>query len=175
MSERIVFDRSVREVLAAVPEARRAEVAAEWKLLGIDVERLLPGYSLDVWKSAVERAAARLEGAPREQLRALGRGLTRNFTESAFGRAVAAFGRLSGPLRTLRRAPSLFRAGNNYLETTLELEAQGHVRLRVNEVSSIGEMLAGSIEELVTYTGGKNPRVALSQAASHSLYDVTWD
>ncbi|MFZ5441424.1 MAG: DUF2378 family protein [Myxococcota bacterium] len=175
MTERIVFDRSAREIIAAVPEAQRAAVIAEWKRLGIDLDRLLPGYPLPVWYPAVQRAAACFDGSPREQLRTLGRGLTRSFTESTFGKAVAAFGRLAGPLRTLRRAPSLFRSGNNYLETTLEHEAAGDVRLRVNEVSPIGELLAGSIEELVTYTGGRNPRVELTQGTESSVYGVKWD
>lgn len=174
MSERLVFDTSVRSLFEAVPETAQASVAAEWKALGIDIHKLVPGYDVSLWWKAVECAARFFEGTPKDRLRNLGRGLTQRFTHSAIGRAAGPLGRLTGPQRSLRRAGNTFRSGNNYLRVDVEVDEPGHMRLRINEASPVGELLAGSIEEMVLYTGGLDPEVDLELRGDHTLYDVRW-
>jgi uncharacterized protein (TIGR02265 family) len=174
-TERLVFEGSVRALFETLPAGAQPGVAAAWKALGIDVGRLLPGYPVALWWRAVEHASAALEAGTREErLRRLGRGLTERFSLSAIGRATAPLARLMGPRRSLVRSGITFRTGNNYLETTIELDQPLHVRLRVNEVSAVAELFAGSIEALVTFSGGVNPVVTIEAGATETVFDVRW-
>lgn len=174
-SERIIFEVSFRSLFDSLPDALQPQVARTWKSLGVDVERLLPGYPIETWWKAVEAAASFLDGPPPERLRRLGRGLTDRFSQSLLGKATAPLARLMGPRRSLLRSPITFRSGNNYLQTTVELDEPQRVRLRVNDVSPVSDLLAGSIEGMVTFTGGVRPQVEVERSATSTAYDVRWE
>ncbi len=174
-SERIIFQTSFTQLLEAVPEPLQPQVASGWKALGVDIDRPLPGYPVETWWRAVELAANALEGAPAERLRRLGRGLTDRFSLSLLGRAVGPLARLTGTRRSLLRSPITFRSGNNYLQTVIEVDEPQRVKLRVNDASPIPELLAGSIEGLVTYTGGLRPRVDIERGVVDTAFDIRWE
>ncbi len=174
-TERLVFEGSVRALFETLPLAAQPGVAAAWKALGIDMAKLLPGYPVEVWWRAVEHAATVLDtGSRDERLRRLGRGLTERFAQSVIGRATAPLARLMGARRSLVRSGITFRTGNNYLDTVIDLEEPSHVRLRVNEVSSVSELFAGSIESLVTFSGGFRPVVTIERLQAETIFDVRW-
>ncbi len=67
-----------------------------------------------------------------------------------------------------------FRQTNNSMQARVELVEPHHVKIRVNEVSPIPDLLAGSIEAMVLFTGGFEPRVQFEQGAVDTLYEVRW-
>jgi uncharacterized protein (TIGR02265 family) len=173
--ERIIFELSFKSLFNSLPEALQPEVARRWKTLGVDLDKLLPGYPVQTWWQAVQLVAGLLEGSPSERLRSLGRTLTEGFTQSRMGRATAPLARLMGTRRTLLRSPITFRSGNNYLQSVIELADDQRVKLRVNDVSPIADLLAGSIEALVTFTGGFHPEVEITVGADETAYDIRWE
>lgn len=173
-AERLVFEVSFRSVFDWLDEAHRPAVEAEWKAIGVDLKRLLPAYPVATWWRAVEIAASKLEGSRRERLRQVGRGLAEGFSRTFIGKAVLPLARLIGPRRTLRRAPINFRSGNNFIDAVIDLDEPFHIRLRVNDVSAISEMFAGSIEGMVLVTGGSNPQVEFIEQGTDTIYDVRW-
>ncbi|MDP1829533.1 MAG: DUF2378 family protein [Archangium sp.] len=174
-SERLIFEVSFRSLFDSLPQPEQTRVATAWKALGVDVTRLLPGYPAETWWRAVEKAAEGLAGTPEQRLRHLGRGLTDGFSRTLLGRATAPLARLTGTRRTLVRSPITFRSGNNYLQTVVEVEEPLRVRLRVNEVSPITDLLAGSIEGVVVFSGGFRPQVEVVRGETDTIYDVRWE
>jgi uncharacterized protein (TIGR02265 family) len=171
---RLIFEPTVRQLFESLTPGVAASVALEWRELGIDLAGLLPSYPVEQWWLAVARAAAHLEGDSTERLRQLGRGLTVRFTQSFLGKAAGPLGRLIGPRRSLQRSQVSFRAGNNYLLTEVVLDEPKHVRLRTNEATPVAELLAGSIEEMVMYTGGRQVQVSVTLEPAHTIYDIRW-
>jgi uncharacterized protein (TIGR02265 family) len=172
--ERLVFEVSFKSVYDWIPEAGKPTVEREWRELGIDVKRLLPGYPVEKWWRAVEAATTVLEGTRRERLRQVGRGLAERFSQTFMGRALAPLARLTGPRRSLVRSPITFRSGNNFVTSLVEVNEEFNVRLRVNDISPICEMFAGSIEGLVLFTGGHAPEVEFVHDGTDTLYTVRW-
>jgi len=171
---RLMLAHSVTQLFESLSPEVAALVAVEWRDLGIDVAALLPSYPIEQWREAVVCAAAHLDGDPAARLRELGRGLFVRFTQSFLGKAAGPLGRLIGTRRSLLSSSSTFGSGNNYLTTEVELDEPTHVRLRANEVMPLAELLAGSIEGLVTYTGGKQAEVGVTLESAHTLYDIRW-
>lgn len=172
--QRIIFDASFRSLVEALDPADREMVVNRWRELGIDTARPLPGYPAEKWVKALEVAVERLDGSPSERLRSLGRGMTRVWSESLIGRATAPLARLTGTRRTLLRSPITFRSGNNFLQVTIERDEPNEVQLRTNDSGPGAELLAGSIEELVLFTGGRSPQVTLQSMDGETRYVVRW-
>lgn len=164
---------SFQSILDWLPPDLRPTLEREWQALGIDTRRMLPGYPVAVWWRAVEATTALLEGSRRERLRDLGRGLAEHYARSVMGRALAPFARLIGTRRTLMRS-AVFRSANNFVETVVEHDVPGELRLRVNDVSPISDMFAGSLEGLVTFTGGRDPQVEYIEGTTETVYTVRW-
>jgi uncharacterized protein (TIGR02265 family) len=172
--ERLVFEVSFKSVFDWLDEAHRPAVEAEWKAIGVDVKRLLPAYPVASWWRAIEIVASKLEGSRRERLRQIGRGLAEGYSKTFIGKAVLPLARLIGTRRSLLRSPINFRSGNNFVNVTIELDEPFHMKLRVNDVSPITDMFAGSIEGLVTVTGGSAPQVDFVVQGTDTVYDVRW-
>ena len=128
----------------------------------------------ELWCRCIEEAASFLEGTRSERIRQMGRSLVTGFSESFMGRAIAPLARMHGPQRSLERAPTLFRQTNNYMQPKVDLAEPRHVQIRVNEVSPIPDLLAGAIEAVILFTGGKEPKVVFEQGTIDTLYDVRW-
>ena len=174
-SERLLFDAAFVSIMESMPEPQRPQLAARWKALGIDLNKMLPGYPFAVWCKAIEEAASLLEGTREERMRKLGHGLVDRFSQSFMGRALAPLARLHGVRRSLERSPMTFRQTNNYMQAKVERVEPHHVKIRVNEVSPIPDLLAGSIEAMVLFTGGHRPQVQFEQGAVDTLYEVRWE
>jgi uncharacterized protein (TIGR02265 family) len=172
--ERLVFEVSFRSVFDWLAPEHQPAVEAEWKAIGVDQRKLLPAYPVASWWKAIEIVASKFEGSRRDRLRKIGRGLAEGYGNTFIGKAVLPLARLIGPRRTLLRAGINFRAGNNFVEATIDLDEPFHIKIRVNDVSTISEMFAGSIEGMVTITGGSNPQVEFIEQGSDTIYDVRW-
>jgi uncharacterized protein (TIGR02265 family) len=172
--ERLLFDTAFVSIMKSMPDNARLLLTARWKALGVDLSKMLPGYPFELWCRCIEEAATFLQGTRAERHRQLGRSLVSNFSESFMGRAIAPLARLHGTQRSLERAPTLFSQTNNYMQAKVELNEPKHVKIRVNEVSPIPDLLAGSIEEMVLFTGGQEPKVVFEQGAMDTVYDVRW-
>lgn len=172
--ERLLFDTAFVSVMKSMPDAVRPQLAERWKALGVDLNKMLPGYAFELWCKCIDEAASFLEGTRSARLRQLGRSLVSGFSESFMGRAIAPLARIHGTQRSLERSPTLFSQTNNYMQAKVELNEPKHVKIRVNEVSPIPDLLAGSIEEMVLFTGGKEPKVVFEQGAMDTVYDVRW-
>jgi uncharacterized protein (TIGR02265 family) len=172
--ERLVFEVSFRSVLEWLAPEHQPAVEAEWRAIGVDLKKSLPAYPVATWWRAIEIVASKLEGSRRDRLRQIGRGLAEGYSKTFIGKAVLPLARLIGTRRSLLRAPINFRAGNNFVDVVIELDEPFHMKLRVNDVNSITDMFAGSLEGLVTVTGGSNPQVEFVQQGTDTIYDVRW-
>lgn len=172
--ERLLFDTAFVSVMKSMPDAVRPQLTERWKALGVDMNKMLPGYPFALWCRCIDEAASFLEGTRSERIRQLGRSLVSGFSESFMGRAIAPLARMHGTQRSLERAPTLFRQTNNYMQPKVELAEPRHVKIRVNEVSPIPDLLAGAIEEVIVFTGGKKPQVVFEQGTVDTVYDVRW-
>lgn len=109
------FARTYRDRL--VPSVRD-EMAA----LGINLDDILPAYSLDVFERAMRRAGEAIypDLPLSERWRRMGREFVEGYVQTMMGTAVMAMARVLGPRRTLERVVRTFRTGSNYLgaETT---------------------------------------------------------
>lgn len=174
MVERLVFQVAVKSMFDSLARPAQPGVAAQWKALGIDVDRLLPAYPLETWWKAIEVAAAQGTGDRTARLRSLGRGLVESYADSFLGRAIVPLLRVLGPKRSLLRSQTSFRPGNNYLRLQCEVLGERCVRLTTNENSINSELVAGSLEGMVVYSGGASPNVSLRLEPGKSVYEVRW-
>jgi uncharacterized protein (TIGR02265 family) len=174
MEERLVFQIAVKSLFDSLAKTAQPAVAAQWKALGIDIDRLLPAYPLETWWKAIEVAAAQGTGEPVARLRSLGLRLVERYADSLMGRATLPLVRVLGPKRSLLRSQTTFRSGNNYLEVESEVLEPCCVRLTVNENSINSQLIAGSFEGLVRYAGAKDPEVTLRLEPNRTVYEVRW-
>jgi uncharacterized protein (TIGR02265 family) len=117
VGERIIFGTSVEGMLRALgPDREAPEVKAALVALGVNPERMLPGYNVPTYVKLMEFIGAHrfptLKGEARD--RELGREFIRGFAQTLVGKATMAMGRVLGPRRATMRLTRSMRTVNNY-------------------------------------------------------------
>jgi uncharacterized protein (TIGR02265 family) len=116
VTERIVFGSSVEGQLRALGPELSPEVKRQLIALGVNPDKLLPGYSVPVYAKLIDFVGAQrfpeLEGAERD--RALGREFIIGFGHTFVGKATLAMGKVLGPMRATLRLTRTMRTVNNY-------------------------------------------------------------
>lgn len=116
MTERIVFGSSVEGQLRALGPELSPEVKSQLINLGVNPDKILPGYSVPVYAKLIDFVGAQrfpeLEGTERD--RALGREFIIGFGNTLVGKATLAMGKVLGPMRATLRLTRTMRSVNNY-------------------------------------------------------------
>ena len=117
VEERLIFGTSVGGMLRALgDDVEKPEVKAALRGLGVDPDKLLPGYRVPEYVKLMEFIGAQrfptLQGEARD--RELGREFIRGFAQTLVGKATLAMGKVLGPMRATMRLTRSMRTVNNY-------------------------------------------------------------
>ncbi|MEW5741358.1 MAG: DUF2378 family protein [Myxococcota bacterium] len=179
MSEKLWFQQSIEGLFVrGVGELMTPALRDQLRALGLELDRLQPGYPADLVSKSIRVTAAELfPTLPEpEALREIGALFMRGYTETLIGRAMVQLMRVLGPRRTLERMQRNFRTGANYIETRFRSLGPGRVELWFNDVSGIPDFYAGVMTAGGRQTGARNVRVACSPATDASCtFLVEWD
>lgn len=138
MGERLIFGTSVEGMLRALgDDVRRPEVKASLVAIGINPEKLLPGYQVPQYVKLMNLIGAHRFPTlgPEERDRALGREFIRGFSETFVGKATLAMGRVIGPRRGTKRLTRSMRAVNNYSTSGIITEGETQVDVWIEPVA----------------------------------------
>jgi uncharacterized protein (TIGR02265 family) len=179
-SRRWVFEHTVQGLFHVALRGRLSPSAREALCrAGLDLNRpLLPAYSYETWRRALEISALDLYPLlPREEAwRRLGHSVVEGMVETLLGKAMAGVAHLLGPLRSLRRFNGTLRSADNYVESRLEELSPTACRVWINEVMEQPAYYQGILEASVALAGGQRPRARLlSREGAGAWLHVEWD
>lgn len=173
----LVYDVGVESLFRGLGDKVTPALRERIRALGIDLDqKLLPGYAKDVWVRVVDEVARTLStsGDLAAARRELGHAISRGFAESTMGKLMAPGVRLMGVRRMLLRLPKSFTMSNNFMRVAVAQTGERTVRVEMNEPVPSAEFLAGVIEAIVTYSGGKSSTVTWSPAGELTVFTITW-
>ncbi|MFZ5445249.1 MAG: DUF2378 family protein [Myxococcota bacterium] len=146
MSQRLWFQNAVeglfvRDLKSVLEKQHRSELKAR----GIDLERLVPAYPVDVFRGALELVGPLVAPgqSPFEQQRELGHRLTRGYFDTLLGHAMAKVVALVGPERGLTRIDRNFRSITNYLDVKVLEKGAGVANVRFSPTDGLTGLLLG--------------------------------
>ncbi|WP_375769539.1 DUF2378 family protein [Archangium gephyra] len=177
---RLVFEHTVDGLFRFSLRSRLSSQA--WNALrgvGIDLSKpLLPAYSYETWKRALELTVADLYPlVPREEgWRQLGREVVNGMVHTVLGRAMVGVARLLGPLRSLRRLNNTLRSADNYVESRLTELSPTSCEVWINEVMGQPTYYAGILEACIGLAGGQRARArVVSLEGPGARLHVEWE
>jgi uncharacterized protein (TIGR02265 family) len=178
--ERIVFDHTFDGLFH---KALRGQVTPKLKqrLLveaHLNLDRLLPGYSIDDWARAVQITADELypKLPVEEAYTEIGKQVIGGYFETLIGKALSAMVRVLGAERTLRRLERSMRGANNYTTVTVNKNSPGNFTVVVNEPNLTRYVLRGILYGGISAAGAKNLKVEMTKVEGDlSTCEVTWD
>ena len=155
-------------------QLRDPALRSKLRALGVDFDKLLPAYPVQVWENAMETMAAALFPAepPEQQLRSIGSAFVMGFARTAFGKASLAFARVVGINGTVKRIGRNFKSGSNYSDEEViehgpqDLEVRSWVQPRFvpdwpGKSNVIGFFTVGVIEAVLDSLGAQSRQVEL--------------
>jgi uncharacterized protein (TIGR02265 family) len=164
---------SLERILAPV---RDASVDARLRELGIDFNRLLPAYPVEVWYSGIELAMSRFDPALtfEQKQNHFGVRLVQTYGDTLVGKAMYGMMRLIGPERSILRATRSFRTAVNFLDTSYVTHGPRDFELTLNEVV-FPHRYPGFFETALSVAGAKDVRVELTRLTdTHASYRARW-
>ena len=172
----VVFGHTVLGLLK-VAEGRLDE-EAQRRLAALDVVegRLLPAYSLRVYREVMDLVRTSLFGAlPEEEgYFQLGRAFLRSYERTPLGRTQLASLRLLGPRHALERMSRNFRTADSFTETHCRELGSGDYEVWFNRLSE-PQYSRGLLTELLERAGGKNGSVQVqSHGPEGTVLRVRW-
>jgi len=104
--------------------------------VGLDVDHVLPAYTLDTWEHSLRVTCANLfpDQPLDDSMAELGRLLIAGYQQTAIGKAIFPLMRILGPTRVLARMGRNFQSGNNYTDTSVTQLGPTEARLWFNRV-----------------------------------------
>ena len=177
---RLVFEHTVEGLFRFSLRSRLSSQA--WnglRAVGIDLSKpLLPAYSDETWKRALELTVADLYPMlPREEgWRRLGREVVNGMVHTVLGRAMVGVARLLGPLRSLRRLNNTLRSADNYVESRLTELSPTSCEVWINEVMGQPSYYQGILEACIALAGGQRARVrVVAREGTGARLHVEWE
>jgi len=177
---RLVFEHTVEGLFRFSLRSRLSSQA--WnglRAVGIDLSKpLLPAYSDETWKRALELTVADLYPLlPREEgWRRLGREVVNGMVHTVLGRAMVGVARLLGPLRSLRRLNNTLRSADNYVESRLTELSPTSCEVWINEVMGQPSYYQGILEACIALAGGQRARVrVVAREGTGARLHVEWE
>jgi len=177
---RLVFEHTVEGLFRFSLRSRLSSQA--WnglRAVGIDLSKpLLPAYSDETWKRALELTVADLYPLlPREEgWRRLGREVVNGMVHTVLGRAMVGVARLLGPLRSLRRLNNTLRSADNYVESRLTELSPTSCEVWINEVMGQPSYYQGILEACIALAGGQRARArVVAREGTGARLHVEWE
>lgn len=175
--EKLIF-RPVIEALFVVGLADRMTPAlsAQLKALGIDLQRLVPGYPYEAWEKAVQASAALFpELEPREAIAEAGRRMVVATIEAnPVGKHLLPLLKVMGIGRALRRAYSRTTEGN-FNKITFGEESAKSLEIHMSFVGQIPDLARGSIVGLGEMLGARLRPSTAAYEPPRATFKVEWD
>ncbi len=144
--------------------------------VGVNVEKLLPGYDYSVFEAAIIEAVSLFPELSREgALQEIGRRMvTANIDANPVGKSLMPVLKLLGTLRALKR--SLSRRGNeNFNVTTFGAETPQSLEVQMSFVGTVPEFAQGTLLGLATALGAKAVTSKLLRYENNSAaYLLQW-
>jgi uncharacterized protein (TIGR02265 family) len=175
----VVFDQSVEALFCRALRSRMSDgCVRELREAGLDVERpLRPQYTEEEYSRHVEivrrHLFPHLEDA--EAYHRMGCLFIDGYLQTAIGKALKVLLRLLGPERNLRRMPSYFEGGTNYIKAQGEQVGPGHWVLTVSSVSGHPTFTQGSLEEAMRLSGAPDVVVSYDVQPDGAVkYRIRW-
>ena len=144
--------------------------------LGINVEKLLPGYEYGVWEAGIVEAVTLFpELARAAALEELGRRMvTANIDANPVGKTLLPLLRMMGMGRAIKRA--LTRGSNeNFNEVTFGAETSQSLEVVMSFVGTVPEFALGTLTGLATALGAKSARAkVLRFEKAAAAYQLEW-
>ncbi len=137
-----------------------------------------PSYPISTMDKVVKIFAAELyAGMPADQAQyEVGKLAMKRYTDSTVGKALMPLIRMLGPMRFLKRLPSMFRQANNYADVKVDIMGPATFILDHNEVSELPHYFRGVMEASIALIGLKEPRCELLEYDGHrAKYRVSWN
>lgn len=130
--EPVVFGTAIDALAKALKGKLTPELRAAIKNKGIDLDKLQPAYSMNVWVELVRLCANQLlpDVPQSERYQELGRIFMRGFIETPLGFAALTIAKVIGVKRTLQRMGRNFKQATNYLEAEIAELGPKEVRIR---------------------------------------------
>ncbi|MFT3712094.1 MAG: DUF2378 family protein [Archangium sp.] len=175
--QQLVYDVGVESLFRGIGEKLTPELRLRVRKLGIDLDqKLLPGYPKDVWVRVVDEVAREFSAnsdlaAARKEL---GHAISRGFADSTMGKLMAPGVRLMGVRRMLLRLPKSLTMSNNFMRVAVTQTGSNLVRVEMNEPVPSSEFLAGVIEAIITYSGGKSSTITWAAEGPLTVFSVAW-
>ncbi len=177
---RLVFEHTVEGLFRFSLRSRLS--AQAWnglRTVGIDLSKpLLPAYSYDTWRRALELTVADLYPLlPREEgWRRLGQEVVNGMVHTVLGRAMVGVARLLGPLRSLRRLNNTLRSADNYVESRLTELSPTSCEVWINEVMDQPSYYQGILEACIALAGGQRARArVVAREGTGARLHVEWE
>lgn len=174
----LIFSQTVEGLfLRALGSEVTPTLRATLSTLGVDLDRLLPAYPLDVWNRALRAAADALypQLPTEEAAKQLGMRTVQGYQSTLIGQATFAFARLIGPRRTLLRAKQNWRSGNNYTEVVLTERGPTDFLAVFNERGLSRFASQGVLQAGLEFAGARELVVTIEKLEQRSVtYAVKW-
>lgn len=129
----VIFSQAIEGFARTYDAQLTPKLRNEMKELGIDLDRLLPAYPLDVFERVMRHTGAAIypEMEEAERWRRMGREFIEGWVQTTVGKALQVMARLIGPHRFFARIARTFRAGSNYLDAEATKLGPTEIDLRV--------------------------------------------
>ena len=136
-----------------------------------------PSYPISTMDRIVKIFAAELyAGVPPDEAQyRVGQLAMKRYGDSTVGKALMPLIRMLGPMRFLKRLPSMFRQANNYADVQVEVTGPTTFLLHHNEVSELPHYFRGVMQASIALIGLKDPQCQLLEYDGHrARYEVSW-
>jgi uncharacterized protein (TIGR02265 family) len=179
VSDKLFFQAAVESLFSRGLGAQLTPaLKGELRGIGIDLDKLLPGYELSTVIRGVELVVKHLphpEG-PAAARRQLGRRFMQGYKETLIGRAMVALMGLLPPERSLARMERNFRTGSNYMHTKFELLGPGVGQLWLSDVEGMAEVWEGILLEGAELSNAPSSQVSwvADERGPGATYTIKW-
>lgn len=154
------------------------ELRAELQALGIDLNRLGPGYPVPVVQQALRATHRHIypELSEADAFRELGISSVRGYLDTFVGKAVLGVVKLIGVKRSLMRLHLTLSGGNNYLQSTPAVIGPTCIEITLNDVSDMPTFWEGVLFGGAQVAHAKNLRMTMvPRDAPSCAFRVEWD
>ncbi len=165
-----LFERALRERVTP-------SLAGKLRAAGLDLSRLEPEYSANVFNHCLQLTVAELwpELSEDDGHRALGRLFVAGFSETGVGTALTGMMRILGPEKALDRLTRMFRMGGNFYQSRVTHESDHCARFWLSEGELNPWMHAAIIQGVIQDAGASRVEVEVeSRDATGCTYLIRW-
>jgi uncharacterized protein (TIGR02265 family) len=177
--DNVVYKEAITSTLDAVRSQLTPRIRERLKAeAGFNIDAMSPTYPLTVLDETIRVLSEEFFGgrAPDEATYELGRVALKRYGEGTLGKALFPLVRMLGPMRFLKRLPSLFRQTNNYADVKVEVLSPTSYELDHNEVGRYPHYMRGVMQSAGEVIGLKGHACDLLSYDGHrARYRMRWE